>query len=89
MITASDMARNTERLAKSAAYLQMKEKVVAFLGKRVRVWTVYQQPVEGTLAFFSTVPPHLVILIDDQGRPRIFNFRNVVEIESREKFPLP
>lgn len=68
---------------------ELKRKVMAFIGKRVRIWTKYTQPVEGILVFFSLVTPFLLFIVDDNGFPHAFNVIEVVEVESREKFKIP
>ena len=68
---------------------ELRRRILPFLGRRVRVWTPYTQPVEGMLVYVSLVPPFLLILVDDRGRPHIFNMHRVVEIEAKETFKVP
>lgn len=75
--------------AKSEIFLELKRKATAFTGRRVRVWTRYNQPVEGILVFISLISPFIIIVMDDEGKPRMFNLTEVVEIESKEKFKIP
>lgn len=74
---------------RSEVFIELKRKATSFIGRRVRVWTKYNQPVEGTLIFLSLTSPFIMILMDDEGRPRMFNLTEVVEIESKEKFKIP
>ncbi|MEM2592410.1 MAG: hypothetical protein QXI60_07480 [Thermofilaceae archaeon] len=67
---------------------EAKKKILSFLGKKVRIYTTHGQPVEGKLVFISLTPPYMMIIIDMEGFPHMFNMKSVFEVEAKEKFEL-
>jgi hypothetical protein len=68
---------------------ELRRKVTSFIGRRVRVWTRFNQPVEGILVYFHLKQPFILFLMGDDGIPRMINFKEVVEITAKESFRIP
>jgi len=68
---------------------ELKRKVASFVGRRVRVWTRFTQPVEGILVYLHLRQPFILFLMGDDGLPRMINFKEVVEITAKESFKIP
>ena len=80
----------TEReKARAEIFFELRRKLASFAGKKVRIWTRYNQPIEGTFVFLSAVSPFILFIVDDKGKPHIFNWREIVEVEAKEKFKIP
>jgi len=68
---------------------ELKKRIASFAGRRVRVWTRFTQPVEGTFVYLSLKQPFILFLMGDDGIPRMINFKEVVEITAKESFKIP
>ena len=75
--------------ARAEIFFELRRKLASFAGKKVRVWTRFNQPVEGTFVFLSAVSPFMLFIVDDDGKPHLFNWREVVEVEAKDKFKIP
>lgn len=76
------------RSFKAKAFEELKNKLMQFVGKRVKIYKRHGDMVVGRVRFLSFTSPFIVILEDEDSFLHVINFKEIQEMECRERFTL-